>query len=216
MTRSTTRNHSMVTGTQRVNLLPPRERDERDRQQLLRRWIVGLIVTIGFVLATILGAHILQFSATQELVAEQNRTTDIQAQLTEYTDVTATLTQRVALEKFVVQAGGTDLSWMTMMNRLDRALPGDVELEGFALAPGGVPTKVEATAAVGVSGSLTVTSSDSADIPTAVQNLRRVEAVIYADVSAVTWDASARRYTAEIDLVINQTAYSGRFTAKER
>ncbi|WP_439901875.1 hypothetical protein [Microbacterium azadirachtae] len=209
-----------VGGPPRVDLLPRSEVDRREREKLSAVWVrIGLLALL--LAAVLIGAAFVwnQF-AQQQLVAEQDRSTQLLAQIGQLNDVSGALATEGELNAFRGEAMGSDLAWSGILDRVRSALPADTTVTGFELTPGAVPDpaakdKDAAKKAIGLTGTLTIDSPNALDLGALARGLRGVGGVLAADGRASTASQqSPGRYIYTIDVTFDQTVYSGRY-AKE-
>ncbi|WP_028709085.1 hypothetical protein [Propionicicella superfundia] len=206
----------LVTGSLRVDLLPPRERERRAQLTLLRRWLVALVAAIGVLAVLIGGACLLQAAAAQRLAEETSRSSSLDAELATYQDVTRALSERSALQKYRSDASANELDWPALWKSLNRGLASGATIVDCALVPGAAPTGADPSTQVGVSGTLTVASADPSALYLTVQRLRTVSGILAADAGDVTLSDTERRYTVVVLVAADQTFYTDRYVVKGR
>ena len=199
-------------GLPRVNLTPRSEIERRERAALLSRWGWGIAAALLVVVLVASGAFVLQTAADQRLAAENARTNDLLIQVAALAPVREKLTLESELQAYRTQAMGTDLTWSALTATAELALPEDVVLAGFALAPAAVPAGDDPSAEVGVTGTLTLHSGSPAEIVPYVRALRELPGVM----SVVTdgWQLQAETdegYSYLIRVVVDQSVYTGAF-----
>lgn len=206
-----------------VNLLPRSELDRREREKLIGLWarvVLGALV----VTAVLIGAAYAwnQF-AQQQLAAEQARTSTLVGEIGGLSDVSRALQTENDLVAYRADAMGSDLAWSGIFDRVRGALPADVQLVGFDLTVGAVPDAASAKAdsekakdaakeAVGLTGTITVSSPTPQDMAPYARALRAVVGVSRADANAVVTD-TGNGYLYTIDITFDQTVYSNSFSA---
>lgn len=208
---------SLVTGTLRVNLLPPSEVARRTQQVLIRRWLTALVASVGAVAIVFVGSYAFQAAASNRLSKEQSRTASVNSELAGFSDVTKTLAERSELEKDLSNAGGNDLAWRSVLNQVEAALPSSAKLVGYDLTAGAIPTTTTpAKSAVGLSGTFSASSKDPSDQQTAVRNLRTKKGLLQVDARNLSYDLQNKSYTFVVSFAADQTYYSGNFAVKGR
>jgi hypothetical protein len=116
---------------------------------------------------------------------------------------------------------GSDLAWSGIFTRAQGALPADVTLVGFDLTVGAVPdaasraadakkAKAAAKEAVGLTGTITVSSPTPRDMAPYARALREVDGISGADANTIATD-SGNGYLYTIDITFDQTVYSDSF-----
>ncbi|CAI9392044.1 hypothetical protein [Microbacterium sp. T2.11-28] len=190
----------------RVNLMPRAEIERRANRKLIGLWGRGTVLALLLVVVTAAVTFWLQSSATQQLNAENMRTTDLLGQLAELQPVSAKLQLEAELRDLRAEAMSTDLEWAALTSTVGAALPESVSVSGFALTAGGAPVADDPSAEVGSYGTLTLTSEDPTDVVALVRSLRDVTGVRSVD----SWSASAEtglfEYTVRI--VFDQSFYT--------
>lgn len=197
----------------RVNLMPRAETERRERTRLAKRWIGALVGALLAVVAASGLAFGLQVVAAQRLAMEQARTTSLLGQLAELEDVQRALDLESDLRNFRADAMATDLRWSPLIATVQEQLPPGVTITGFSLAPGPVPQGDDPSAAVGVSGTLTLSSATPTEIVPLVRALRPLPAVLEAD----GWQATAENgeYSYEIRIALDQSVYTGAYAEED-
>ncbi|MDQ7994095.1 MAG: hypothetical protein AAGC63_16735 [Propionicimonas sp.] len=204
----------VLSGVPRVNLLPASEVERRAAGQLVRRWAAGLAVTAVVVGGMVAGASLFLADADRNLAAEQNRTLDLNAELGELSPVSRAIAERASLNELRSDAMGNDLEWRSLFAEVDKALPGGVQLAGVNLITGANPVpEVEPTAGIGLIGVLTFSSDDPADQYRTVAALRKLDVVIAAEAGKLA--AAESGFTFGVEVVVDQTHYSGTFQSPE-
>ena len=200
-------------GAPRVNLMPRAETERRERARLARRWIGALLAALLLVAAASGLAFGLQIMAVQRLAVEQARTTALLGQLADLGDVQRALDLETGLQTFRADAMATDLRWSPLIATVQQQLTGGVSIAGFSLAPGPAPQDDDPTAAVGVSGTLTLSSATPTEIVPIVRALRPLPGVLEAD----GWQSTAEQdsYSYEIRIALDQSVYTGAYARRE-
>lgn len=200
----------------RVNLLPPSEVARREREKLGGRWVwavLGAVVLSGVLVA---GAWLWNQFAQIQLAAEQARTNTLIQQIGALGEVSGAMATEKELHGYLAEAMGSDLVWQDIRTRVESVLPGDVQLVGFDLTPGAPATaklgEEDAAAAAGLTGTITLDSPNTIDIATIAANLRKVGAIMRSDANALAESTIQEgRFTYTIDVVFDQSIYTGRF-----
>lgn len=198
-----------IGGAPRVNLMPKAEAERRERSALVARWGGMLVVALIIVLAAAALTFWLQFTASMRLVAENARTASLISEIAALSDVQDALTLESELIAFRTDAMATDLSWMSLVTTVGAALPDGVVVAGFSLAPGGIPQSDDPSAEIGVSGTLTMTSTTVEDIVPLVRALRAADGVIAVEGWSSVVEGGTTTY--EVRLVVDQTIYTGEY-----
>ncbi|MCP2637170.1 hypothetical protein K0817_011430 [Microbacterium sp. HD4P20] len=200
-------------GVPRVNLMPRAEMVRRARNKVIRRWSLALVAAMAVILLATAGSYALLLGAQQRLSAENARTTALLGDLAALADVRSTLDLQSELSAFRAEAMATDLEWSSVLATVQRTLPDGVTVEGFSLAPGGVPQGEDPSAAVGASGTLSLASATPHEIVPIVRALRPVPGVL--DIDGWQSTASETGYTYELRVEFDQSVYSGDYAADE-
>lgn len=203
-------------GVPRVNLMPRIEVARRERDKLVRLWAWLVVGAIVIALLVIAGAFAVKFFADQRLAAEQARTNTLLTEIAALAEVSQALATEAELTGFRSEAMATDLAWTPAVAKVTGILPADTALTGFDFAVGGVPQGQDPTAEAGLVGTFSVDSPTPLDIVAIIRSLRGVEGVLYADGQSVTSSQqSVGRYSYLLNVVLDQTAYSGEYAAEE-
>ncbi|WES65695.1 hypothetical protein P0L94_06385 [Microbacter sp. GSS18] len=199
-------------GVPRVNLIPRSELERRERAATARGWAWGILGAVLAAAAIVAGAMLLSWIADQRLAIEQSRTNDLLLELDGLSDVSVALATESQLEGFLAESMGSDFAWQPVISAVVGALPGEVQLSGFALTAGGLAQGEDPSAEAGLVGTLTLASPNVIDIARTVRELRAVSGVSFADGRLVssTQQASAQ-YTYELTVTFDQSIYSGLF-----
>lgn len=196
-----------VGGAPRVNLLPRAVIERRERATLLRRWGWGLVGALAVVVLAAGGTYALQLAAQQRLDAENARTANLLAEVAALQPVAQKLSLETELADFRTQAMGTDVTWTAVLDTVRGALPADVGLIEYTLAPGGLPLGDDRETEIGAKGTITFTSAGPTDIVALIRSVRALPGVIDADGWANTLSGSEYRY--ELRVAFDQTVYTG-------
>lgn len=197
-------------GVPRVNLLPTSELQRRAAGALIRRWAAGMAATALVVSGLVAAAYWGRGLAEQQLAAEQARTTDLNVELGSLSHVSRALTEQNTLSDLRTKAMGNDIEWRALFSELTGALPKGAELTGFDLVTGANPTPdPDPTTGIGVLGQLIVTTTDPSDQNRMVDRLRALDISLAADAGVLS-AAEGDTYTFVVEIVIDQTHYSGR------
>lgn len=202
----------IVGGAPRVNLLPRAVTERRERSTLLRKWGWGLVAALAVVVLAAAGAYVLQLGAQQRLAAENARTNDLLVQVAALQPVNQKLKLETELADFRAQAMGTDLAWTGLFDAIRSALPVDVGIAEYTLAPGGLPQGDAPEAEAGAQGTVKFASATPTDIVALIRAVRALPAVIDADGWASTLSGS--EYTYELRVTFDQTVYTGDYAAE--
>lgn len=202
-----------VGGAPYVNLMPSSETERRHAAVLIRRWLVALITAMLFVVAATAGSYSMQFIAAQRLAAENERTETLLSQLADLSDVQSQLDLQSELATFRADAMATDLRWGGLLGAVGGALPDDVLVTGFSLAPAGVPQGDDPSAEVGAAGSVTLASAGPQQMVPLVRAVRAVPGVL--EVDGWVLEATETGFTYELRIVFDQSVYTGDYAEAE-
>jgi hypothetical protein len=212
---------AQVGASPRVNLLPRSEIARRERERLTGMWarvVIGALVVTALLIGA---AYAWNQFAQQQLAAEQARTTTLTGEIAGLSDVSRTLQTERDLIAYRAEAMGSDLAWSDIFAKTQGALPSDVTLVGFDLTVGAVPDAASQTAdakkaktaakeAVGLTGTITVSSPSPRDMAPYARALRDVDGISGADANAIATD-TGNGYLYTIDITFDQTVYSNSF-----
>lgn len=202
-----------------VNLLPRSEFERRERERVTGVWGRAVIATMMITAAVIGGAYAWNLYTQQGLADEQARTTTLVGEIAGLADVSRSLQTERDLIAYRADAMGSDLGWTDVLGRVGRALPADVKLVGFDLTSGAVPdagaadaeaAKTAAQSAVGLTGTITLSSTTPREMAPYARALRDVEGISGADANAVV-TSGQDGYLYTIDITFDQTVYSNNF-----
>lgn len=211
MTRTSTGKGLVVGGTPRVNLLPPDEVENRSRKALKVRWLgafisafvlVGLVLMVGFRWNSL--AHGDVDAAAQESAR-------LQLQLAGYSEVINLEADVQKLQDLRMQAGSNDLRWGQLIAEIKSVLPDGVGLIGFKAAPGGAPLGSDASAEVGLKGTLTFSARTTSALAETITKLRTVNGFLDVDAGGLSSDGPVGGFTFVTTFSADQTRYTGRF-----
>ncbi|HEY3339442.1 MAG TPA: hypothetical protein VGK18_13140 [Propionicimonas sp.] len=202
----------VVGGVPRLNLLPAREVERRARRGLWRRWMrVAYSAFITVVIEVAFGANWAGQLASEQS-AEAATSAQLQSELAGYSPVIEVSSNLRSLEAYRAQAGSNDQDWSALMADIKAVLPPGVVLIGFKLAPGASPVPgAEASAQVGVKGTLTFSANATSAQAQTVTRLRTVGTVIDVDAGELSADGAAGHVTFVTSFSADQTRYTGRF-----
>ncbi|MEV7632545.1 hypothetical protein AB0N64_09065 [Microbacterium sp. NPDC089318] len=212
------RTMALVAAAPRVNLLPPSEVGRREREALTGRWIwVGLAALLLSALL-VAGAWLWNQFAQQQLAAEQSRTNVLIAQIGGLSEVSGALSTDRELRGYLADAMGSDLAWKDIQVKVESQLPRDVRLVGFDLLPGPPAasklTEEDASAGVGLRGTVTLDSPNTLEIATVATRLRDIGSIVSSDASALAESTTEPgRFVYTIDVIFDQSIYTARFAA---
>jgi len=213
----------------RVNLLPPAERERRERAELVRRWALAAAVAL-VVIAVVSGAVLLlERSARSGLDQERARTTTLAEQLAAYQDVSLTARDKALYESFRTQAMANDLVWTSLLETLRGAVPPGAAITGFDVVTTGAPAPAAGSAASGAGGvagtgvavpadtavtaTLTVASRRPVDQQVLVSRLQKTPGVLGVDLGGLSSE-SYPTYTATTVVFLDASVYSQKFAQK--
>lgn len=130
----------------RVNLLPPAERERRERVALIRRWASVAVAVAVVVVLVCLVAVLRTRSARSHLADERARTNALAGQLATYRDVSAATRDRASYQAYRTRVMTHDVSWGSVLGALQATLPAGAAITGFDAV---VATGPSATASAG-------------------------------------------------------------------
>lgn len=201
-----------VGGAPRVNLLPRAVVERRERTSLLRKWGWALIAVLAVVAVGTAGVFALLTAASGRLAAANAHTNELLLQVAELQPVSQKLQLESELGDFRTQAMGTDLKWTGLLETVQAALPADVGLSEYSLAPGGLPHTQDPTTEAGATGSIHFISGTPTDFVALIRQVRQLPGVLDADGWATTLSGDAYDY--ELRVTFDQTVYTGGFSAE--
>lgn len=198
----------------RVNLLPPAEMERRSRRELIGRWFGAAFVAVVLVCSVSAVAFGWATQANGYLMRQQQVATSLEDQMAQYQDVAQLNADADKLIRMRAVAGANDIDWTSLANEIKAVLPTKVTLTGFRLAPGAAPkASTDATAQVGLQGTLTFSSNRTAAQAETINKLRTLPGLLSVDAGALSM-ADNGGYTFEATVRFDQTRYTGRFDEK--
>ena len=212
MTRKKTGKALVAGGIPRVNLLPPQELENRGRKALRMRWLRAFVSASVLVALALLVGLQWNLAIHSRLDAEVQESVQLQAQLATYSEVIELQSEVRNLKAFRGQAGGNEQDWGTLTAEITSVLPAGVVLIGFTLVPGAAPSPgSDASAEVGLKGTLTFSAKATAAQAETIAQLRKVRAFIAVDAGALASAGTAGGFTFVTTFSADQTRYTGRF-----
>ena len=206
-----------IGGVPRVNLMPRSEIAKRERDKLTRGWMWGVLAAIVVALMIIAAGFALKWTADQRLAAEQAKSNALLGELAALSDVSNALATEDELIAFRAEAMASDMAWSPILDAIATTLPSGAALTGFELVSGGVPQGEDPAAEVGLTGTISLASSDPIDIVRTVRTLRDVPGVMLADGQSVTSSAvTDGAYAYVLTITLDQSIYSGEYSIEEQ
>lgn len=199
----------------RVNLMPRSELARRERDRLVRGWVWGVLGAIVVAALIIAAAFWLKYAADQRLAAEQARTNNLLVELASLGEVSQALAAEQELTAFRADAMAVDLAWAPVLAKVTGVLPGDTAVTGFDFAVGAAPTGDDPTTQAGITGTVTFDSPTPLDIVPLIRSLRGVEGVLFADGQSLSSDSEGGSYSYLLNVIFDQTVYSGQYAVAE-
>jgi hypothetical protein len=217
----------------RVNLLPPAERERRERVALIRRWASIAVAAAVVVALVVLVAALRTRSAHQHLADERARTTALAGQLATYRDVSAATRDRASYQAYRTRVMATDVSWGSVLGALQATLPGGAAITGFnavvdtgsagatrstgtsnpGSAAGSAAASAAAPAGTAVTVTLDVTTKRPPDQQAIVAGFAKTPGVLGVDLSSLSSE-SYPRYTSTTVVFFDDSVFSGKYARK--
>ncbi|PKI90259.1 hypothetical protein CW368_10800 [Actinomycetales bacterium SN12] len=198
-----------VGGIPRVNLLPPNELTRRSNILLGRRWARVVLGAVAVVVALVIGLHALNLIAVTRLAAEQLRTQTLMTEIAELAPVSQAMSARSGLQSQREQAMAGDLAWQPVLITLASGVPAGAQITGYDLTAGPAPAGDDPTTEIGLTGTVTLSSSAPIEFTTATAQLRSLATVTSVDVQSLANEEDVYQYV--LTVVLDQTIYSGNF-----
>lgn len=204
----------------RVSLMPP-ELGERNRQLGIQRSLRAVMVLVlVLVLAAVGGVWYLSFNSTLALVAENERTLELQVQKQSYREIQEAMTD-VSLGAAAIQVGGsTEIDLLDYLSKLQASLPEGVRLDVFKIENSSIMS-IYPQSDIPLEGpriatlTFTAISPGLPEIPVWLDGLRELPGYVDAVPNSVTLEGEG--YTVNITMHIDARAYSYRMqTEAER
>jgi len=202
----------VIGGPPRVNLLPRAIVERRERASLLRKWGWGLVAVLAVVALGTAGVFTLLTAASLRLTAANAHTNELLVEVAALQPVNQKLQLESELGEFRTQAMGTDLKWAGPLETVRGALPADVGISEYSLAPGGLPRTDDPTTEAGATGRIHFISATPTDFVALIREVRQLPGVLDADGWATTLSGDAYDY--ELRVTFDQTVYTGAYAAE--
>ncbi len=212
MTRNKNGKALSVGGTPAVNLLPPKEVEKRALKALQTRWVLRFIITLVVIAAEVaIGTSWTSWAEREQASAERD-SAQLQSRLAQYSETIGVQVELSNLESLRAQAASNDQSWRPLVAAIKSALPDAVALVGFKLAPGAAPVAgIDASAQVGLVGTLTFSAKTTAAQAATIQQLRTIRGFITVDAGQLTSDGPGGGFTFVATFSADQSRYTGQF-----
>jgi len=175
----------------RVDLLPGEIRTTRKHEQIVRRMVVGLVVTVAVVIAAVLGASMVAVTAQNAAEAEQARGNALLQQQGKFQPLRQAQSEAALIKAAQAVGGSTDIDWSALGTSLLTSLPAGAAITNVqigaaspvapyqqSLVPG-APTQV-ATATV------TITAPDLPTVTRWLSTLSGLPNVVDTTTGAIT------------------------------
>jgi len=201
-----------VGGAPRVNLLPRAVVERRERAVLLRKWGWGLVAVLAAVALGTAGVSMLLTAASVRLATANVHTTELLSQVATLQPVNQKLQLEAELADFRTQAMATDLKWADVLQIVKDALPADVGISEYSLAPGGLALTDDPATEAGATGRVHFISPTPTDFVALIRDVRQLPGVLDADGWATT--LSGDTYDYELRVTFDQTVYTGAYAAE--
>jgi hypothetical protein len=210
-----------VGGEPRVDLLPPEVLALRQGRYTRRALGFGVAGVLVLTLAAVGGSTLLSISASDQLTAAQNRTTDLLTQQQKYVDVRKIQDQVKVVQAAQQVGASTEIDWRAYLTQVQQTLPAGVTLQTITVDAAS-PLASYAQSTAPLQGARIATLSFTAQSPTLPQVPSWLDALaglpgfVDAVPGSVTLDQQSNVYTVNIVMHINQDAYSKRFEPEEK
>lgn len=200
-------------GIPRVNLMPRAEIDRRERGILIRRWMRGVVAAVVAVVLLSAAAFWLQATAAVRNALTNERTNSLIIELAALAPIRDKLELEAELQGYRSQAMATDMRWTGLLATAQRALPKGVDVIGFSLAPGALPSGEDPLLEIGATGTLKLSSETPSEIVRLIRAMRPLEGVQQVDGWEVAAENEAYTYVLRIDF--DQSVYTDPFALQE-
>ena len=212
MTRKKAERPLSVGGTPKVNLLPPKEIQDRALKALRRGYVIRFVVTIAILAVEgVIGLVWVRGAERQQAEANE-ASAQLQSQLVQYSEIIGVQAEGRNLDKLRAQAAGNDQNWRPLVAEIKSVLPDAVGLVGFKVAPGAAPVPgTEASAQVGLTGTLTFSAKATSAQADTITQLRSIRGFIAVDAGELTSSGPGGGFTFVATFSADQTRYSGYF-----
>lgn len=199
-------------GMPRVNLMPPLELEKRGRQLLRKRYYRSFYWTVIALVVQALVALYFTALGNAEQATAARTTAELQSQLAKYSMVIDVRAHVRSLESLREEAGSNDQDLSPLVAEIKAVLPNGVQLIGFKLAPGAAPKPgADASAQVGLNGTLTFSASTTSAQADTITRLRKVRTVVDVDAGELSSNGPAGGFTFVATFSADQTRYTGQF-----
>lgn len=208
-----------IGGEARVDLLPTEVRaDRRSALQVRRVWLGVAGIAVLAVIATST-ATIYAKSANMTLAATQNQTTSLVSQQGQYSAVSTIQGEVALIDAARHVAGSTDIDWPSYLQGVQATIPAGMTLSQIGIDSAS-PILAYPQATTPLQGqrvatlTLAATSSSLPSVTTWLSNMTSLLGYVDAEPGIVSLDSGV--YTANVTLHVNQKAFSGTFTKKDK
>lgn len=205
-------------GEPHVDLMPAVEVERRSQQALMRNWVRVIFLAVVLIAFIILGTVAYHGTATQQLRAEQDRSTALIGEIAQLSDVNQMLAATTDLRSFRTEAMSNDIDFEAVFSDIVSELPSGGILTQAVVVSGGVAVEDPASD-IGLAAELTIQSNSALDIAEFTRALNTLEWVVSAEALSVTSQNSAAggppfQYVVRFDT--DQTIYTNDFERYER
>ncbi|SEB40742.1 hypothetical protein SAMN04489806_0465 [Paramicrobacterium humi] len=212
---------NIIVGTiPRADLMPPEIKAAHTHRIVRNRVITGVIATVVVTALAVSGLFALQVVTAANLVAEQQRTTDLLLEQQKYSEV-----REIKQEAATVEAGqrvgaATEIDWKAYLDAVQKTLPADVAITDVQIeaasplvdyAQADTPLQGQRVAEL----AFTAVSSTVPDVSAWLNGLSTLTGFTDASPDSTKLDDETGTYSVTITMHVNDEAWSGRFEDKK-
>ena len=208
----------IIGGIPRADLLPPEIKNEaKTRGQ--RRLIVGVVIlVVAVVTAGYVGASFLAITASDQMVAANNRTNEILAEQSKYVAIRQ-FSDQVEIAEAARSVGvSTEIDWGTYLPEVTSRLSADATIDNFSVVSATPTVALPQDAGPFAEPSLaelsfTVSTTGFPDVATWLDSLTSIPGFVAAVPSTIALESG--KYSVNFMVRIDQGAVSNRFSETE-
>lgn len=198
----------------RVDLLPVEIRTTRRHEQIVRRMLLGLVVTVAVVIAAVLGASLVAASAQSAAEAEQARGSELLQQQAKFQPLRQAQSDAALIKAGRAVGGSTDIDWSALGTSLITSLPAGTAITNIevnaaspvapyqqSLVPGAPPQVATAT--------VTISAPDLAAVRQWLSTLSSLPNVVDTSAGAITVQSTGYQAIATVSYGVK--AWDGKY-----
>lgn len=202
----------------RVDLLPTEIRTTRKQEQIVRRMVVGLVVTVAVVIVAVLGGNALALTAGVARTAEQAHGQQLLVEQQKYTSLRATQSELALVQAARAVGGSTDIDWSRLGTALINSLPPGAAITNVSIDSATPLTPYQQSLVPGApvqvaSAIVTISAPNLETVSTWLSTIGSMPDVVDTSAGAVTIQ-SGGAYQAIATIHYGVTAWDGTYLPK--